>query len=83
MVRLKAEGTAGAATAVIEFQFLYGAIKRRYEYPLMMKFFIFQFLYGAIKSIIKVESEMYYLSFQFLYGAIKSNTHLSLYIFHL
>ena len=71
MVRLKGSFLF-AKYSDIEFQFQYGAIKRKMKSKSWLQFSIFQFQYGAIKRTRVIRSSCSLIPFQFQYGAIKS-----------
>ena len=62
----------GSLTTDIEFQFLYGTIKRAIQSLKKNKIEKFQFLYGTIKRTPQPTTPSASEKFQFLYGTIKS-----------
>jgi|GEM_PF-4586855 len=71
MVRLRSRTGYLSFGYSFVFQFLYGAIKVRYSFLIVLSLALFQFLYGAIKVNRCSVFDWFVVIFQFLYGAIK------------
>ncbi|EHO09870.1 hypothetical protein HMPREF9712_01579 [Myroides odoratimimus CCUG 10230] len=71
MVQLKGKEVIKKQILKVEFQYLYGAVKRGNKNYNGIKQAIFQYLYGAVKSLEILNPFLILNLFQYLYGAVK------------